>query len=186
MAAHAARRGRRWRLARLALHPGLPRLFQFGIPALDCIRSGLIPYMAVSPELLEWCRNGGVRFFGIEAGLVAEGWRGVLATQELTPGWALPLLPPPVPPLHSRLGWSGALHTSQSEIVLSCWTTLRLVCHSLRGCRRCLLAVFRFSGTTLPVMTAQLAAIAHLHSPCRHMRPEGAAAAADVCGEREA
>ncbi|KAL4458878.1 hypothetical protein ABPG75_013743 [Micractinium tetrahymenae] len=42
--------------------------------------------MAVSAELLEWCRNGGVRWHGIEAGFVVEGWRGVLATQALPPG----------------------------------------------------------------------------------------------------
>lgn len=55
-------------------------------------------HMAVSAELLEWCRNGGVKWHGIKAGFVSEGWRGVLATQELPPGWAAP---PPVSPVHS-------------------------------------------------------------------------------------
>lgn len=39
-----------------------------------------------SPELLDWCRRGGVQWDGIEAGYVGEGWRGVVATRDLAAG----------------------------------------------------------------------------------------------------
>lgn len=42
--------------------------------------------VAALPKLLDFCRQGGVQWHGIEAGFVAEGWRGVLATQELLSG----------------------------------------------------------------------------------------------------
>ncbi len=56
----------------------------------------------VAETLLEWCRQGGVRWHGIQAGFVAEGWRGVLATQELPPGGSmLSPFPPPAAALPS-------------------------------------------------------------------------------------
>ena len=39
-----------------------------------------------SPQLLQWCQEGKVSWHGVEAGFVAEGWRGVLATQDIPPG----------------------------------------------------------------------------------------------------
>lgn len=46
-----------------------------------------------SPELLEWCRRGGVQWAGIEAGFVAEGWRGVLATEDIPAGTCILRVP---------------------------------------------------------------------------------------------
>ena len=45
-----------------------------------------IRFAMAAPELLEWCLAGGVSRHGLEAGYVAEGWRGVLATQDIPPG----------------------------------------------------------------------------------------------------
>ena len=41
--------------------------------------------MAASAELLAWCSAGGIQINGIEAALVAEGYRGVVATADLPP-----------------------------------------------------------------------------------------------------
>jgi hypothetical protein len=43
-------------------------------------------FAMAAPELLQWCLAGGVSWNGVEAGYVAEGWRGVLATQDIPPG----------------------------------------------------------------------------------------------------
>jgi hypothetical protein len=37
-------------------------------------------------EYIKWLQENHVRFNGIEAGFVSEGWRGVLATKDIQPG----------------------------------------------------------------------------------------------------
>ena len=39
-----------------------------------------------SLEFMIWCERSGVRFHGIDAAFVAEGWRGVVATRDIQDG----------------------------------------------------------------------------------------------------
>lgn len=35
---------------------------------------------------LEWCKQHGISMHGVQPAYVAEGWRGVVATEDLSPG----------------------------------------------------------------------------------------------------
>lgn len=42
---------------------------------------------------LAWCRQHEISMLGVEPAYVAEGWRGVVATQELAPGHVVMKVP---------------------------------------------------------------------------------------------
>ncbi|KAL4859129.1 Protein SET DOMAIN GROUP 40 [Chlorella vulgaris] len=48
---------------------------------------------AASPELLAWCSAGGLRCHGVKAAFVAEGWRGVVAVQDIAAGMCVLRVP---------------------------------------------------------------------------------------------
>lgn len=45
------------------------------------------------PSYLAWCREHQVHMHGVKPAYVAEGWRGVVATQELAPGHVVMTVP---------------------------------------------------------------------------------------------
>lgn len=45
------------------------------------------------PSYLAWCREHQVHMHGVQPAYVAEGWRGVVATQELAPGHVVMTVP---------------------------------------------------------------------------------------------
>lgn len=49
-----------------------------------------------SPEFQDWCIRQGIQLNGIKAGFVADGWRGVIATQNLEPDTVVLEVPEPL------------------------------------------------------------------------------------------
>lgn len=46
-----------------------------------------------SPDFEHWCQQHGIRHESIQAGWVADGWRGVIATRTIAPGDVLLAVP---------------------------------------------------------------------------------------------
>jgi hypothetical protein len=45
------------------------------------------------PAFLAWCQQHGITTYGVQPGYVAEGWRGVIATQHIQPGTEVMCVP---------------------------------------------------------------------------------------------
>lgn len=135
-----------------------------------------------SEELLEWCSRHGVVWHGIQSGFVAEGWRGVLATQDLAAGGEPPCCrvtarPPTCLVTSKRHMTPASISLAESRHLRACFTYPRPPYDEKRGAQQS-----GCSMTFLPRRVATCpAAIENdlvLTSRCRHLCPAGAGAAA--------
>lgn len=77
------------------------------------------------PSYLAWCREHQVHMHGVQPAYVAEGWRGVVATQELAPGHVVMTVPQDM--------LMSVLSAQQDPVLSSLLPRQQLSSHQVRG-----------------------------------------------------